>query len=136
MLQFQYHAHIAGAVVIFIETCGKWAISEGKRGAIHAKSIPSSRQKFLDTPVYAAVPSDRITPTLLQHPHLLLPLLSPPPEPPLNVPGASDGSPIHQGEWGKVERREGARDPELHLPAAVIGAKTRRFHGSKQGPVM
>lgn len=37
-----------------------WKMAQfgGKRGAIHAKSIPSSRQKFLNTPVYAAVPSD------------------------------------------------------------------------------
>lgn len=75
----------------------------GKRGAIHAKSIPSSRQKFLDTSVYAAVPSDQITPTLLQHQRLLLPLSL---HSPVNVPGASDGdgSPIHKGEREKVMR--------------------------------
>lgn len=57
----------------------KMAHFRGKRGAIHAKSIPSSRQKFLDTPVYAAVPSDQITPTLLQRPCFFLPLILSPP---------------------------------------------------------
>lgn len=43
----------------------KMAHFGGEIGAIHAKSIPSSRQKFLNTHVYAAVPGDQITPTLL-----------------------------------------------------------------------
>lgn len=73
----------------------KMAHFRGKRGAIHAKSIPSSRQKFLDTPVYAAVPSDQITPPA--------PFTAPtrPPQPHLNVPEVSDGSPTH---WGEGER--------------------------------
>lgn len=65
VLQFQHCTRAAGEVVIFIETCGKWPILGGKEGPIHAKSIPSSREKFLDTPVYAAVPADQITPPLL-----------------------------------------------------------------------
>lgn len=32
VLRFQYYTHIAGEVVIFIETCGKWPISGGKEG--------------------------------------------------------------------------------------------------------
>lgn len=32
VLQFPYYTHIAGEVVIFIETCGKWPILGGKEG--------------------------------------------------------------------------------------------------------
>lgn len=40
------------------------------------------------------------------------------------------------GRMGEVKRHEGARNPEFHLPAVVIGAKPRCFHGSEEGPVM
>lgn len=53
----QHYTHDAGLVVILMETCGKWT----NLGAIHAKSIPSSRQEFHDTSVCAAVPTSQIT---------------------------------------------------------------------------
>lgn len=124
-LHLQCCTCIAAEVVMLIETW-ETANFNRKRGAIHAKSVPLSRQKFLIDPVCAAVPSDQITDkffmtpaptfqlTLTHNPYLL-------------VPGWVLKSP---GGLGKVKRHEGAPNPEFLLPAAVIVPKPQCFHGS------
>lgn len=49
-----------GEVVTFLETCGKWPISGGRERGGHSCKVNSIKPdtKFLNTPVYAAVPSD------------------------------------------------------------------------------
>lgn len=79
--------------------------------AIHAKSVPLSRQKFLIDPVCAAVPSDQITAAFFMTPvPTFQPALTHKPHP--FVPGWALKS---AGGLGKVKRHEGAPNPEFSL---------------------
>lgn len=103
----------------------KRPISTRKEGAIHAKSVPLSRQKFLIDPVCAAVPSDQIIPPHTPHPDFFMTLV--PTFRSVPVPGWLWKSP---GGIGKGKEAWGGAKPGFLLPTAVIVAKPQCFHGS------
>lgn len=136
MLHFQHYPHIAGEVVIFIETCGKWPISGGKEG-------PFMQSQFHQADRNSSIPlfMQLCPPIKLHQPFCsFLPLILSPPSHTLTISSDCARSlrwvSHSPGTSGEVKRHEGARNPEFHLPTAVIGAKPQCFHGSKEGPVM
>lgn len=127
MLHFQYYPHIAGEVVIFIETCGKWPILGGKQG-------PFMQSQFHQADRNSSIPlfMQLCPPIKLHQPRRLSHMLTISSDCARSLRWVSHSP----GTLGEVKRHEGARNPEFHLPTAVIGAKSQCFHGSKEGPVM